>query len=73
MSKTEKSKINYIIICIDEFANKFNKTKKEAYLYLKKYKGIEFLIENYQAEHMVSLDDTMDDLKQICTNNGGKI
>lgn len=48
-------------------------TSKEAYLYLRNFKGIEFLKENYEAEHTVGLDDAIDDLKQVCINNGGDI
>ena len=73
MSKQEKNIINYIVICINEFAKQCKITSKEAYLYLKEYKGIEFLKECYEAEHTLSLDDAIEDLKQICMNNGGNI
>lgn len=73
MLKQEKNIINYIVICINEFAKQYKITSKMSYLYLKKYRGIEFLKENYEAEHTVSLNDTMDDLKQICINNGGDL
>lgn len=73
MSKKEKNIINYIVICINEFAKQCKITSKEAYLYLRDYKGIEFLKENYEAEHTVGLDDAIDDLKQVCIKNGGDI
>lgn len=73
MSKQEKNIINYIVICINEFAKQNKMTSKEAYLYLRDYKGIEFLKENYEAEHTVGLDDAIDDLKQVCVKNGGNI
>ncbi len=73
MSKNEKNIINYIVICINEFAKHYKITNKEAYLYLRDYKGIEFLKENYEAEHTIGLDDAIDDLKQICIKNGGDI
>ena len=40
MSKQEKNIINYIVICINEFAKRCKITSKEAYMYLKEYKGI---------------------------------
>lgn len=52
---------------------KFKISSKEAYLYLKNFKGIEFLKENYEAEHTIGIDDAIDDLKQVCNNNGGEI
>ncbi len=73
MSKQEKNIINYIVICINEFAKQCKITSKQAYLYLRDYKGIEFLKENYEAEHTVGLDDAIDDLKQVCIKNGGDI
>lgn len=73
MFKQEKNIINYIVICINEFAKQCKITNKEAYVYLRDYKGIEFLKENYEAEHTVGLDDAIDDLKQVCSNNGGNI
>lgn len=68
-----KKIIDYIVICINEFAKQNNMTSKEAYIYLRDFKGIEFLKENYEAEHTIGLDDAMDDLKGICKNNGGGI
>lgn len=73
MPKSTKNIINYIVICINEFGKKHKITSKEAYLYLKKFNGINFLKENYEAEHTLGLDDAMEDLKQICINNGGNI
>ncbi len=73
MSKQEKNIINYIVICINEFAKQCKMTSKEAYIYLRDFKGIEFLKENYEAEHTVGLDDAIDDLKKVCNNNGGYI
>ena len=73
MYKKKKRLIDYIVICINEFAKQCKISSKEAYLYLKKFKGIEFLKENYEAEHTVSLDDAVEDLKQVCSNNGGNI
>ena len=73
MSKQEKNIINYIVICINEFAKRCKITSKEEYMYLKEYKGIKFLKENYEAEHTVGIDDAIDDLKQVCINNGGNI
>lgn len=73
MSKIEIKVINYIVICINEFAKKYKIPTNKAYFYLKKFKGIEFLKKTYEAEHTVSLEDAIDDLQQVCINNGGDI
>lgn len=73
MSDKEKTIINYIVICISEFAKQKLISTKEAYNYLKEYNGLEFLNECYEAEHTVSLNDAIDDLTEICKKNGGTI
>lgn len=73
MSKQEEKVLNYVIICIDEFAKQKKISRQEAYNYLKKYKGLEFLNECYEAEHTVSLNDAVEDLTQVCKGNGGNI
>ena len=67
----QKRKINYTVICVNEFANKFHIAPKEAFFYLYDYKGIEFIKEHYDIEHTLSLDDAVEDLIMVCRNNGG--
>jgi hypothetical protein len=45
----------------------------QAYAYLRKFSGIDFLLNCYEAEHTLSIDDAVTDLQQVCTNNGGQI
>lgn len=66
-----KKKINYTVVCVNEFANRFHIASKEAFIYLYEYKGIEFIKEHYDIEHTLSIDDAVDDLTMICRNNGG--
>lgn len=73
MPKEEIKKINYIVVCINEFAELTGLSVQEAFRYLYNYKGIEFIKEHYDIEHTLSLEDAIDDLKKICCNNGGKI
>lgn len=73
MSEKEIKIINYIVICISEFAKQKSISTKDAYNYLKKYKGLEFLDECYEAEHTLSLNDAVEDLTIICKRNGGNI
>ncbi len=66
-----KKKINYTVVCVNEFANKHKIAEKEAFIYLYDYKGIDFIKENYDVEHTLSLDDAVEDLTIVCRNNGG--
>ena len=67
----QKNIINYLVVCINEFASKFNLNSKEAFDYLDKFRGIGFLKENYEIEHTLSIDDAVDDMVLICKKNGG--
>ena len=55
------------------YGQTFNLPTKNAYLYLKRFQGIDFLIEFYNTLHLQSIDDTVDDLVQICKKNGGAL
>lgn len=67
----ERKQINYTVACVSEFAHEHNLTVKDAFQFLFKYKAIEFLKENYDVEHTLSLEDTLSDMLTICKKNGG--
>lgn len=73
MSKEIQNRINYTVMCISEFSERYSLHPQKAYLYLKNYGGIAFLKECYEAEHLLSIEDAIDDLTLICKKNGGKI
>ena len=66
-----KKRINYTVVCVNEFANKFHIDAKKAFVYLYDHKGIEFIKQHYDIEHTLSIDDAVEDLTMICRNNGG--
>lgn len=41
MAQDEKRIVDYIVVCISEFASRYEMHMKDAYIYLTKYKGIE--------------------------------
>jgi len=65
--------IHYIVMSLGMFARQFKLTKKEACNYLSRFKGLEFSINNYEAEHQLSLQDCVDDMAAICQRNGGMV
>ena len=68
-----KKQIEYIVLCVGRFAEHYNLSLKDAFNFLFKYKGIEFLKEFYEIEHTLSLEDCVEDMLRICKNNGGSI
>lgn len=71
--KPSRNMIQYAVSCINEFAAKYKLTPKEAFNYLFKYKGIDFLSRYYETEHLLSIEDAVEDLAIVCRKNGGKI
>ena len=49
--------IEYVNCCVGAFANRFKLTLAQSYAYLRRFKGIDFLIDCYAAEHTLSIED----------------
>ena len=73
METGEMHILDYIVVCISEFANKYEMHMKDAYVYLATYQGINFLKEFYDVEHTLSFEDAIEDVVAICKKNGGTI
>ena len=65
--------IHYIVMGLGMFARQHNLSRKEACNYLSRFKGLEFSINNYEAEHQLSLQECVDDMTAVCHRNGGLI
>lgn len=74
MDKHElKNRIEYIVVCVSEFAKRFKLTNQQAYAYLRRFTGIDFLNEYYEVEHTQSIESAVDDLQVLCYKKGGRI
>ena len=71
MPQQTVNQIYYIVAWINECAARWGISSAEAYRYLHEHGGIAFLIDCYEAEHQLSIDDAVDDLALVCRNNGG--
>lgn len=65
--------IHHIVMSMGMFARQYNLTKKEACNYLSRFKGLRFSIDNYEAEHQLSLQECVDDMYAVCKRNGGVV
>ncbi len=68
-----QNRINYIVACVGAFAQRFKLSNAQSYAYLRRFTGIDFLIENYDAEHTLSIDNAVEDLQLICQQKGGRL
>lgn len=63
--------VAYIVAVISDFAERFGLSTPQAYRYLARFKGIEFLQEFYDVEHTLPFDEVVSDVALCCRNNGG--
>ena len=74
MSQREiRNRIAYFNCCIQAFAEKFKLNGAEAYRYLHRFKGLDFLHDFYDIEHTFSIEESVADLITVCLRNGGKL
>ena len=62
----QKRKIGFTVACVNEFANMYKMSSKEAFQYLFQFKGITFIKENYDVEHTLDFETILDDLEILC-------
>lgn len=66
-----RTRIEWFVACIGEFAAVHGLSPREAFDYLARHRGMEFLVRHYEAEHTLSFADTLDDLSAVCRKHGG--
>lgn len=68
-----KDKLEWTIIFIHEFGKRFGLSMKQAFGYLSRYKGIEFVDKHYGYVHTQSFDTIIDDVAMLCHRMGGQL
>ena len=71
MKYMNRFKVPYVVLVIRKFAEYYSLQTRQAYEYLKRHGGIDFIDNCYEAEHLLSIDDAIEDLSVVCHNNGG--
>ncbi len=73
MAREERNMVGYTVALISEFAQHFGVNPRQAYAYLKRFKGMEHLRKHYGVLHTLSFSDSVEALAQVCANNGGQL
>ena len=73
MSREETNRLRYTIALIAEFANKFGLGEKQAFNYMQRFKGMQYLSAYYDVLHTQSFDEAVESMAIICQRNGGKL
>jgi len=71
LDKETSDKISFISFIIPEFASSYKIEMQEAYFYLKKYGGLDFLMKHWWALHTDNKYWALLDIYDICRKNGG--
>ncbi len=68
-----KNRIGYVVACVNEFASRYHLSVKEAYNYLRRFKGVELLLKHYDVMHTLSIDESVENLQIACFKRGGRV
>jgi hypothetical protein len=71
LDKATRDKISFITFIIPEFARAYKMNVQDAYFYLKKYGGLDFLRRHWWALHTDNDIWAVHDIYEICRKNGG--
>lgn len=61
------------MVFIYEFGKRFGLTVKQAFNYLSRFKGIEFIDKHYDYAHTQSFESMIDDIATLCRRMGGEL
>ena len=70
---SDKYYIPYINMIIRSFSNRYHIDYVMGMEYLYQFKGIHYLEQFYDVEHLLPIDDTLESLQSICQRNGGNL
>ena len=73
MKYSNHDKLEWILIFSLEFGRRYGLTLKQAFNYLKQYKGIEFIDQHYDYVHTQSFQSMIADIAEYCHRKGGKL
>lgn len=68
-----KDKLEWTVIFILEFGRRYGLTMKQAFNYLSRYKGIDFIDRNYEYVHTQSFASMVNDIAEYCHRHGGAL
>ncbi|PID90779.1 MAG: hypothetical protein CSA97_01030 [Bacteroidetes bacterium] len=71
MEREQVGRIRYMVALISEFAKLYGLAPGRAYLYLKRFGGMDYVEEHYEVLHTLSFAEVLSDLSVICQRHGG--
>ncbi len=71
LDKQMSDKVSFIAYIIPAFADAYKMNIQQAFFYLKKYGGLDYLIEHWWALHTDNPIYAVHDMYLVCRQNGG--
>ncbi|MEN9447980.1 MAG: hypothetical protein RJA25_1270 [Bacteroidota bacterium] len=71
IDKATSDKISFMAYIVPAFADAYKMNVQDAFFYLKKYGGWDYLTENWWALHTDSTFWALSDIFDVCRKNGG--
>ena len=71
LDEETQSKVRFITFIITMFARAYKMNKQNAYLYLEKYNGLDYLFKHWWTLHTESEFWAVRDIFEFCRQNGG--
>ncbi len=66
MGNELRNKIDYMVVCVNDYATRHGLSNVDSFDYLLRNKGLDFLEECYDVEHTLPLDTALEDLDAVC-------
>lgn len=73
MGYCNNDKLEWTLIFVLEFGRRFGLSLKQAFNYLSRYKGIEFIDQHYEYCHTQSFQSMVADIAEYCHRKGGML
>lgn len=65
-------RIEYVVACVGAFAQRHQLSNMQAYAYLRRFTGIDFLLDCYAAEHTLPLMTLFQTFRSFANGKEGK-
>lgn len=73
MSQSSIKRLNYLLVFVKLFADKFDLSEKQAFNYLDAHKGFDFVDRHYEAIHTLDFEYAIANIQEVCRANGGAL
>lgn len=73
MSRKDKNILEFLVALVAEFAAHLGISQDLAYNYIREYHGLEYYFKHYNILHTLSFEENVEDMLQVCANNGGQL